>query len=336
MPSAYQIYKKRSFEQVKTNYFSDYKLKDGEVLVSLVSVKCKELWSILDEAEKQPFIDLSENKTESLPTYEESEKEKTEVKNKRKNKTTSSEENSSNELSEESVSKPVNKRKKIPKAVRESVWKKYVSETNLEGKCFVGCGTHIQINNFELGHVVAFSNGGCDTIDNLRPICSLCNKSMGTTNLIEFIEQFNFKNDNSYDNEIESAKIDITSIEKNISKMVKSSKTLNNKQDKLGKEIESFEEQINALTITLETKKKEFEKNSEKLIGIEKTLNEKVNEKNVLEQKNCELNMKKEIILKNKLLEEERIKEEIRNEILLEQRKEKLKLEVMKEMGLTV
>ena len=46
--------------------------------------------------------------------------------------------------------------------------------------------------------------------------------------------------------------------------------------------------------------------------------------------------MKKEIMLQNKLLEEERIKEEIRNEILLEQRKEKLKLEVMKEMGLTV
>ena len=66
------------------------------------------------------------------------------------------------------------------------VWKKYISPTEIEGKCFVGCGTSIQINNFEAGHVIPFSNGGDNTIDNLRPICSLCNKSMGTMSIDEW------------------------------------------------------------------------------------------------------------------------------------------------------
>jgi hypothetical protein len=86
------------------------------------------------------------------------------------------------------------KRKNIPKAVKLAVWKKYLSDTDLEGKCFVGCGTSIQIHNFEAGHVIAFANGGADMIDNLRPICSLCNKSMGATNMNEFIDKFGFKN----------------------------------------------------------------------------------------------------------------------------------------------
>jgi hypothetical protein len=95
------------------------------------------------------------------------------------------------------------KRKNIPKAVKQCVWKKYISDTCLKGKCFVGCGTSIQIHNFEVGHVIAFANGGEDIIDNLRPICYLCNRSMGTTNLNEFIEKFGFK-DNNYDVEINS------------------------------------------------------------------------------------------------------------------------------------
>ena len=80
-----------------------------------------------------------------------------------------------------SGSNKTKKRKSIPKAVKESVWKKYISNTELEGMCFVGCGNEIQINNFEIGHVIAVANGK-NTICNLRPICSLCNKSMGTTN----------------------------------------------------------------------------------------------------------------------------------------------------------
>ena len=81
------------------------------------------------------------------------------------------------------------KRKSIPKAVKNSVWNKYIETDDpkkLIGKCFVGCGCEITIANFEVGHVNAYSNGGSDKVENLRPICSTCNKSMGTMNLLEF------------------------------------------------------------------------------------------------------------------------------------------------------
>ena len=85
------------------------------------------------------------------------------------------------------------KRKAIPKAVKTSVWNKYIETDDpnkLIGKCFVGCGSEITIANFEAGHVTAYSKGGSDKVDNLRPICGTCNKSMGTMNLLEFKETY--------------------------------------------------------------------------------------------------------------------------------------------------
>jgi hypothetical protein len=89
------------------------------------------------------------------------------------------------------------KRKAIPKAVKNSVWNKYIETDDLKkliGKCFVGCGCEITIANFETGHVIAYSKGGSDKVDNLRPICSTCNKSMGTMNLLEFKETYGLGN----------------------------------------------------------------------------------------------------------------------------------------------
>lgn len=39
---------------------------------------------------------------------------------------------------------------------------------------------------FEAGHIIAEAKGGLTTVDNLEPICSTCNKSMGTQNLNEY------------------------------------------------------------------------------------------------------------------------------------------------------
>jgi 5-methylcytosine-specific restriction endonuclease McrA len=41
--------------------------------------------------------------------------------------------------------------------------------------------------DFEVGHILAVSNGGNDEISNLRPICSVCNKSMGSKNMREYV-----------------------------------------------------------------------------------------------------------------------------------------------------
>ena len=85
------------------------------------------------------------------------------------------------------------KRLAIPAAVRASVWNQYIGNTKGISKCFVGCGEKISRSNFECGHIVSCANGGKIIIDNLRPICGLCNKSMGTMNMIQFIETYGFK-----------------------------------------------------------------------------------------------------------------------------------------------
>jgi hypothetical protein len=46
-------------------------------------------------------------------------------------------------------------------------------------------------HNFHCGHVIAEANGGRIHVENLRPICSVYNNSMGTMNMKEFaLESF--------------------------------------------------------------------------------------------------------------------------------------------------
>jgi hypothetical protein len=47
------------------------------------------------------------------------------------------------------------------------------------------------IGNFNCGHIVAHANGGETKLNNLVPICTLCNTSMGTYNLNDFIKKYN-------------------------------------------------------------------------------------------------------------------------------------------------
>lgn len=77
------------------------------------------------------------------------------------------------------------KRKSIPKSVKDRVWNTYVGKACGVGKCYC-CGTSIDSKNFDCGHVVAAARGGKNVPENLRPVCSTCNKSMGTQNMEEF------------------------------------------------------------------------------------------------------------------------------------------------------
>ena len=45
--------------------------------------------------------------------------------------------------------------------------------------------------NFECGHIISDYNKGKISLDNLRPICSSCNKSMGRQNWDDFENRFN-------------------------------------------------------------------------------------------------------------------------------------------------
>lgn len=75
------------------------------------------------------------------------------------------------------------KRKPIPASVRHDVWDLYFEKT--AGECYC-CRCEISVRSWEAGHIKAAAMGGPDTVENLVPICSSCNKSMSTTNMLEF------------------------------------------------------------------------------------------------------------------------------------------------------
>ena len=86
------------------------------------------------------------------------------------------------------------KKKSIPKVVKDLSWNKWVGEDVARTKCLC-CGVNeIKMSSFHCGHVIAESNGGKATVDNLRPICSACNLSMGTENFEEFKMKCGFNN----------------------------------------------------------------------------------------------------------------------------------------------
>lgn len=92
-----------------------------------------------------------------------------------------------------SSKKKVYKKQKISLDTRIKVWNKYIEKNKGTGECWVGCGTIISQFNFHCGHIKAEFKSGPTTIANLRPICSKCNKSMGTQNMNTFIKKFEFK-----------------------------------------------------------------------------------------------------------------------------------------------
>ena len=77
------------------------------------------------------------------------------------------------------------KKQKIPATIRNLVWNTYF--TTIDGICI--CCNHEKISrgNFQCGHIVSEKNGGTLHISNLKPICALCNASMGTMNMNDFI-----------------------------------------------------------------------------------------------------------------------------------------------------
>jgi hypothetical protein len=71
------------------------------------------------------------------------------------------------------------KKKPIPTALREAVWIVKCGKV-FEHKCLVTwCPNTINVYDFQAGHNIPESYGGPTNIDNLIPICSRCNNSMG-------------------------------------------------------------------------------------------------------------------------------------------------------------
>jgi hypothetical protein len=88
-------------------------------------------------------------------------------------------------------------KEKIPESVRYKVWDMYIGLDKAIDKCFCCNAILIQLGSFQCGHIVSEYHGGRVRIDNLRPICTKCNCSMGKRNMIEFMDYhgYDFRED---------------------------------------------------------------------------------------------------------------------------------------------
>ncbi len=78
------------------------------------------------------------------------------------------------------------KRTPINKGLRDAVWFKYIGGNKAKGKCYCCKIREIHITDFQVGHNKAVAKGGKNHINNLRPICGPCNRSMGTVSIEKY------------------------------------------------------------------------------------------------------------------------------------------------------
>merc|ERR1712127_172770 len=89
------------------------------------------------------------------------------------------------------------RKKKIAPLVRWMIWQTYIGDRS-ESKCFCCWQKRITLltnwDTFHAGHIQPEATGGEIKIENLLPICSNCNISMGTTHWDEYIKKYtNFR-----------------------------------------------------------------------------------------------------------------------------------------------
>ena len=88
--------------------------------------------------------------------------------------------------------KKKNKKKPIPPALKIKVWNKYIGAEIGKTKCLC-CKLHdIFQASFTCGHIISEHCGGELKVNNLKPICSSCNSSMGIKNMNDYIKEFGF------------------------------------------------------------------------------------------------------------------------------------------------
>jgi len=85
---------------------------------------------------------------------------------------------------------PKNRKKKIPKNLKNEVWNFYNKKESTTAKCYCCFTKELHIMSWHCGHVIAENKGGLMAIENLRPICRNCNLTMGTDNLYDFMKKF--------------------------------------------------------------------------------------------------------------------------------------------------
>lgn len=75
-------------------------------------------------------------------------------------------------------------------ALKIKVWDTYIGRKVAEQECPLCENEDIRVVKFHCAHVLAIINGGDYSLENLRPICSTCNGSMGERHMKDFAMKF--------------------------------------------------------------------------------------------------------------------------------------------------
>ena len=81
------------------------------------------------------------------------------------------------------------KKATIPKPIKMEIWRIHCGETFEHACCISFCNNRMTPFDFEAGHIQAEAEGGEVSVENLIPICSKCNKSMGKKHLREWEQE---------------------------------------------------------------------------------------------------------------------------------------------------
>ena len=81
-------------------------------------------------------------------------------------------------------------KQKIPKKIKVDSWDKWIGEEFGVHNCLCCDRIKIKQSTFQGGHFISEKNGGKISVNNIIPICSGCNSSMGSKNMDNYIELF--------------------------------------------------------------------------------------------------------------------------------------------------
>jgi hypothetical protein len=91
---------------------------------------------------------------------------------------------------DESDVETIYKKEVICKTVRNVLWFIHFGDVRT-AKCKCCLVEDISISCYHVGHVIAEANGGKTSMENLLPMCMLCNTSIGKQNVNDFIKKWN-------------------------------------------------------------------------------------------------------------------------------------------------
>ena len=81
-------------------------------------------------------------------------------------------------------------KQKIPKKIKVDSWDKWIGEEYGVFNCLCCDRIKIKQSTFHGGHFKSEKNGGKINVNNIIPICSGCNSSMGSKNMNDYLELF--------------------------------------------------------------------------------------------------------------------------------------------------